>query len=73
MRGWANYFKRAVAKHAFGVLEHFVWWRVIRMLRVRHRWSWKEVRRRFTTPTGRWLRPAGDGIELFNIATVRVT
>jgi RNA-directed DNA polymerase len=43
------------------------------MLRIRHRWKWKDVRRRFTTPTGRWLRPAADGIELFNMATVPVT
>jgi RNA-directed DNA polymerase len=72
-RGWANYFKHAVAKHTFSGLAHFVWWRVIRMLRVRHHWSWKDVRRRFTTPTGKWLRPAADGIELFNIEAVAVT
>ncbi|TCO59311.1 group II intron maturase-specific domain-containing protein [Actinocrispum wychmicini] len=73
MRGWANYLKHAVAKHTFDILEHFVWWRVIRMLRIRHRWRWKDSRRRFATPTGRWRRPAMDGIELFNIATVPVT
>jgi RNA-directed DNA polymerase len=72
MRGWANYFKHAVAKHTLGSLESFAWWRVIRMMRARHRWSWKDVRRRFTTPTGRWLRPSADGIELFNIASVAI-
>ncbi|MFJ9034928.1 reverse transcriptase domain-containing protein, partial [Streptomyces sp. NPDC102274] len=40
MRGWANYFKHAVA---------------------------------FTTPTGRWLPIAADGIELFQIASVTVS
>ena len=59
MRGWANYFKHAVAKHTFSKLDDFVWWRVIRLLRARHRWSWKDVRRRLTTPTGRWLPISG--------------
>jgi RNA-directed DNA polymerase len=30
MRGWANYFKHAVAKDNFSKLEYFVWWRVVR-------------------------------------------
>lgn len=74
MRGWANYFKHAVAKDRFSALHQFVWWRLIRMLQVRHRWSWKDVRRHFTTPTGRWLSiTATDGTELFDIAKVAVT
>jgi len=31
----------------------------IRMLRERHHWRWKDVRRRFTTATGRWLPITG--------------
>ena len=31
MRGWANYFRHAVCKHTFGMLDHFAWWRVIRV------------------------------------------
>jgi RNA-directed DNA polymerase len=73
MRGWANYFKHAVAKHVFSKLDAFVWWRLIRMLRARHRWSWGDVRRRFTTRTGRWKPIAADGIELFRIASVTVS
>jgi RNA-directed DNA polymerase len=73
MRGWANYFKHAVAKHTFKVLENFAWRRVIRMLMERHRWKWTDVRRRLATPTGRWRRPSADEIELFNIAAVPVT
>ncbi|MEV6400221.1 group II intron maturase-specific domain-containing protein [Streptomyces sp. NPDC051907] len=73
MRGWANYFKHAVAKHVFDRLDAFVWWRLIRMLRERHRWSWGDVRRRFTTPNGRWRPIAADGIELFRIASVTVS
>jgi len=73
MRGWANYFKHAVAKHTFHALAHFVWWRVVRWLRTLHRWKWKDVRRRFTTPDGRWKPITVDGIELFNLETVPVT
>jgi hypothetical protein len=29
-RGWANYFKHAVAKHTLARLATFVWWRVVR-------------------------------------------
>jgi hypothetical protein len=36
MRGWVNYFKHAVAKHTFKVLEIFAWRRVIQML-IEHR------------------------------------
>jgi Group II intron, maturase-specific domain len=28
-RGWANYFKHAVAKHTFDRLQDFIWWRVV--------------------------------------------
>ncbi len=73
MRGWANYFKHAVAKHTFHSLAHFVWWRVVRWLRTLHRWKWKDVRRRFTTPDGRWKPITVDGTELFNLETVPVT
>ena len=73
MRGWANYFRHAVAKHTFNMLDNFAWWRVIRMLRARHHWRWTDVRRRFTTPTGRWLPITADGIELLRIAAIPVT
>jgi RNA-directed DNA polymerase len=73
MHGWAHYFRHAVAKNIFSMLDNFAWWRVIRMLRERHRWRWKDVRRRFTTPTGRWLPIAADGTELRRIAAIPVT
>jgi len=44
-----------------------------RWLRTLHRWKWKDVRRRFTTPGGRWRPITVDGIELFNLETVPVT
>lgn len=73
MRGWANYFKQAACKRTLSRLFHFVWWRVIRWLRRLHRWRWKDVHRRFTTPDGRWKPIAVDGVELFNLAAVPVT
>src|SRR4051812_46153740 len=67
MRGWANYFKHAVAKNVFSMLDNFAWKRIIRMLMERRHWRWKDVRRRFVTPSGRWLPITGDGIELQRI------
>jgi RNA-directed DNA polymerase len=73
LRGWANYFRHAVCKHTLNNLKHFAEWRIIRWLRKRHRWHWKQFRRRFTTPSGRWLPLSMDGIALFNPASVTVT
>ena len=73
MRGWAGYFRHAVCKHTLGKLANFAWWRVIRWLRTLHHWSWKDVRRAFITPQGRWKPITAGGIELFNMATVPVT
>jgi RNA-directed DNA polymerase len=73
MHGWANYFRHAVAKNAFAMLDHFAWRRVIRMLMERHRWRWKDVRRRFTTPSGRWLPITAGNAELRPIAAIPVT
>jgi RNA-directed DNA polymerase len=73
MHGWAHYFRHAIAKNIFSMLDNFAWWRVIRMLRERHRWKWTDVRRRFTTPTGRWLPITADGTELRRIAAIPVT
>jgi RNA-directed DNA polymerase len=72
--GWTNYFKHAVAKHTFSHLRQFTWWRIVQMMRARHRWKWKDVRRWLTDPaTGRWKPITADGIELFNAAAVPVT
>ncbi len=73
MHGWANYFRHAIAKNIFSMLDNFAWWRVIRMLRERHRWRWKDVRRQFTTPTGRWLPITAGGTELRPITAIPVT
>jgi RNA-directed DNA polymerase len=71
-RGWANYFKHAVAKHTFDRLQAFVWWRIVTWVNYRHRMSWKALRRWFKGPNG-WRPILVDGVELFNIASVPVT
>jgi RNA-directed DNA polymerase len=72
-RGWSAYFQHAVAKNQFSTLHNFMWWRLIRMLTSRHHWNWKDVRRKYTTPTGLWLPITADGIELFDMGKVTVT
>ena len=73
MHGWANYFRHAVAKNTFSMLDSFAWWRIIRMLRERHRWKWRDVRAKFTTHTGRWLPITAGTTELRKIAAIPVT
>ncbi len=73
MHGWANYFRHAVAKNVFAMLDSFAWWRVIRMLRERHHWKWTDVRRHFTTLDGRWLPITAGEIEMRPIAAIPVT
>jgi len=73
IRGWSNYFRHAVCKHTFARLAHFVWWRVARWLSTLHRWRWKDFRRQFTRPDGRWKPLSADGITLFDLAAVPVT
>jgi len=52
LRGWTAYFQHAVAKTTFGHLRHYLWNRVTRWLRQKHRKSaWKALRRRYG-PTG---------------------
>jgi RNA-directed DNA polymerase len=73
MHGWANYFRHAIAKNTFSMLDNFAWWRVIRMLKRRHHWTWTDVRRQFTDPIGRWLPITAGEIELRRIAALPVT
>ena len=72
MHGWASYFRHAVAKHTFSMLDHFAWWRLIRMLKRRHHWNWTDVRRSLVTATGGWQPISADGIELFNPETIPI-
>ena len=69
MRGWAMYFRHAVAKHTFSKLDSFTFWRLAHMLRARHGWNWGQLRRHLTAATGRW-QIAADGVEFFRIESV---
>ena len=72
-RGWSNYFKHAIAQRTFAHLQQYTWGRLVRMMRTRHRWRWKDIRRWLTDPgTGRWKPIAADGIELFNPETIPI-
>ncbi|WP_373235240.1 group II intron reverse transcriptase/maturase [Mycobacterium marinum] len=71
-RGWSNYFKHAIAQRTFENLHRFTWWRIVRMMRTRHRWRWTDVRRWLTDLTGRWHSISADGIKLFNPATIPI-
>jgi RNA-directed DNA polymerase len=73
MHGWARFFRHAVAKKTFSMLDYFTWRRVTRMLMQRHHWRWKEFRRRHTTPQGHWLPIAGGRTELQRISAIPVT
>ena len=73
MRGWSNYFRHAVCKHTFARLAHFVWRRVARWFCTLHHWTWKDFRRQFTRPDGRWEPLSAEGITLFDLAAVPVT
>jgi RNA-directed DNA polymerase len=73
MHGWANYFRHAVAKNTFNMLDHFAFKRLISMLIARHHWNWSDVRRRFTTANGRWLPISATDVELRRIATIPIT
>ena len=66
-RGWANYFKHAVAKHTFSHLQNFIWWRMINWVMRRNRMTWRAIQRWLRTPQG-WRPIAFDGVELFKMA-----
>ncbi|AVT36991.1 group II intron maturase-specific domain-containing protein [Plantactinospora sp. BB1] len=72
MQGWVHYFRRAVAKHVFRKVDDLVWTRLVRLLRARHRWNWRDIRRRLAMPTGRWLPIAADGIEVRRISAIPI-
>jgi RNA-directed DNA polymerase len=72
-RGWAMYFRHAVATHTFKDLRQFLWWRIVRWLKTRHRWRWSALRRYLTDHTGRWRPISADGTVLFDLEKVGIT
>ncbi|MHA6757866.1 group II intron maturase-specific domain-containing protein [Streptacidiphilus sp. PAMC 29251] len=73
LRGWANYFRHAVAKHTLQTLHTFVWWRIVRWVMHRHRMTWTAIRRWLRGPNGRWKPIEMDGIQLFDLGRVPIT
>jgi RNA-directed DNA polymerase len=71
VRGWCAYFRPGVSSATFQYLSSYVWKRVIKWLKHKHRkTSWKELRRRYCA--GRWW-PASQERELFDPGKVRTT
>jgi RNA-directed DNA polymerase len=73
MRGWALCFRPAVARNAFGLPGSFAGRRVIQMLRARHRWRRKGVRRQLTAPDGGRPPITAGQAELRRVAAIPVT
>jgi RNA-directed DNA polymerase len=73
MHGWAHYFKHAVTKTVFSMLDAFVWRRLVTMIQVRHRWRWRDVITWLRRPDGSWRKPHIDDVELRPIAAIPVT
>lgn len=71
LRGWVTHFRHAAAKRTFSYLGYYVWWRVVRWLRKKHKGrTWRWVRRRYYPSGG---QPQESGWVLYNPATMRVT
>jgi RNA-directed DNA polymerase len=71
VRGWCDYFRPGVSSATFQYLGSYVWMRVMKWLKRKHRrTSWKELRRRYCG--GRWW-PASNERELFDPGKVRTT
>ncbi|MGW5401542.1 group II intron reverse transcriptase/maturase [Streptomyces sp. NPDC003952] len=71
--GWANYFRHAIAKNVFSMLDAFTWRRLMCLLMHRFRWNWTAVRQRYVTPQGNWLPITAGRIERRPIAEIPVT
>ena len=73
LRGWANYFKHAVAKHTMQTLHTFVWWRIVRWVMQRQRMGWRAIQRWLRGPNGHWRPIEFDGIAMFDLGRVSIT
>ncbi|UKD51064.1 group II intron reverse transcriptase/maturase [Amycolatopsis sp. FU40] len=74
LRGWTAYFRPGVSQATFQHLRSYVWHRVMRWIRKKHRRiNWEKLRRRYCTATrDRWWPADGDVI-LFNPGSVSTT
>ncbi|WP_262391306.1 group II intron reverse transcriptase/maturase [Nocardiopsis sp. CNR-923] len=72
LRGWTNYYRHGASKIAFSELDHYLWHRVWKWLRRRHRrrhWRW--IARTYSPPHDRWGFTA-EGVDLFRPARVPI-
>ena len=66
LRGWTNYHRHAASSRCFNYLDYYLWWRIVRWLRKKHkRLTWTQVKRRYwghnwTTPDGTRLYWPGE-------------
>ena len=71
LRGWANYFRYAVAKAVFSAIDSYAWERLTSWIRKKYKIGWPELRRRFCLP-GTW-KLTSDGVRFQGAASVPVT
>jgi RNA-directed DNA polymerase len=72
LRAWASYFRHAVAKRVFSLIDEHAWRRLVGWIYRKHsRISWKQLRRRFCLP-GSWTI-ASKGRMLTGASSVAVT
>ena len=66
LRGWTNYHRHNAASRCFNYLDYYLWWRIVRWLRKKHkRLTWTKVKRRYwghdwTSPDGTRLYWPGE-------------
>lgn len=70
LRGWCAYFRSGVSSRTFNYLRAYIWQRVVRWLRRKHRRAnWRWLKRRYLP---RWW-PTDGATALFNPGGVRTT
>lgn len=72
MRGWATYFRHALAGRRFSFLRYFTWNRLVAWQRELHRWNWTQVKRWLRRPDGSWRTITAEGVALFDPTKVRI-
>jgi RNA-directed DNA polymerase len=69
LRGWTNYHRHGAASRTFDYLDHYLWWRIVRWLRKKHkRLTWTQVKRRYWGHN--WTSP--DGTRLYWPGEVKI-
>lgn len=69
LRGWTYYHRHAVSSRCFSYLDYYLWWRIVRWLRKKHkRLTWTQVKRRYWGHN--WTSP--DGTRLYWPGEVKI-